>query len=367
LAATQQTPVSGTVEPLNLVAVQQVDDETAIGSADLAVVNAGLTGTGNTNWYAYTLNKSGTGTITWNRTGGTVIVYPGAAFQISSGIVQVLSAIDPFTDSTATGIDTTKSLPITVASGGTLEYTGGSNSGIQLDRLSSLNISSGGQVLLTAASNHANRSLLLVGGLTIATGGKLDLGNNDLDVQGGSLSALGSLVSQGYNPASGGNWNSGSGITSSAAANDSTHLTALGIIQNNQSGSALYTASHPFDGITPGASDILVKFTYFGDADLSGVVDGTDYSRIDNGYLNNLTGWFNGDFNYDGVINGSDYTLIDNSFNTQGASLAAETGDASPLAAPTAQIGGSSAVPEPTTLGLLGLGTLGLLGRRRKA
>jgi hypothetical protein len=30
------------------------------------------------------------------------------------------------------------------------------------------------------------------------------------------------------------------------------------------------------------------------------------------------------DFNYDGIINGSDYTLIDNAYNTQGASLAAE-------------------------------------------
>ena len=52
-------------------------------------------------------------------------------------------------------------------------------------------------------------------------------------------------------------------------------------------------------------------------------MDGTDYSRIDNGYLNHLTGWANGDFNYDGVVDGSDYTFIDNAFNSQGASLAA--------------------------------------------
>jgi hypothetical protein len=113
-----------------------------------------------------------------------------------------------------------------------------------------------------------------------------------------------------------------------------------------------------------------VKYTYFGDANLDGKVDGSDYSRIDNAYLYNrthptapLTGWFNGDFNYDGVINGSDYTLIDNAFNTQGALIASE------IAAPTAQIAGdsgASAVPEPATLGLLGLGALGLLSRRRR-
>ena len=73
-----------------------------------------------------------------------------------------------------------------------------------------------------------------------------------------------------------------------------------------------------------------------------------------------LTGWFNGDFNYDGVINGSDYTLIDNAFNTQGAQLAAQ------IASPTAEIAAISAVPEPTTLGLLGMSAIAVLGRRRR-
>jgi len=77
----------------------------------------------------------------------------------------------------------------------------------------------------------------------------------------------------------------------------------------------------------------------------------------------NISGWQNGDFNYDGVVNGSDYTLIDNAFNSQGTQIAAE------IATPTAQIAGSgatSAVPEPTTLGLLGIGAISLLGRRRR-
>jgi hypothetical protein len=69
-------------------------------------------------------------------------------------------------------------------------------------------------------------------------------------------------------------------------------------------------------------TDVLVKFTYYGDANLDGKVDGTDYSRIDSGYLTKATGWYNGDLNYDGVVDGSDYTLMDNAFNTQGASLA---------------------------------------------
>jgi hypothetical protein len=110
---------------------------------------------------------------------------------------------------------------------------------------------------------------------------------------------------------------------------------------------------------------VLVKYTYYGDANLDGAVDGSDYTLIDNGFTNHLSGWQNGDFNYDGVVDGSDYTLIDNAFNTQGASLGSNP--AALIAGSTSQIaGGTSAVPEPATLGLLGLGAIGLLGRRRR-
>jgi hypothetical protein len=77
-------------------------------------------------------------------------------------------------------------------------------------------------------------------------------------------------------------------------------------------------------------TDVLVKYTYYGDTDLNGGVDGSDYTRIDNGFLNHLTGWSNGDLNYDGIINGSDYTLIDNAYNMQGAALAAQIAPAMP-------------------------------------
>ena len=129
----------------------------------------------------------------------------------------------------------------------------------------------------------------------------LDLGGNDADFPATTLATVNGWIATGY---SAGNWN-GTGIDSSFAAANSGNLTGLGVIQNNQSGSALFTASHQFDGTTPGPADVLVKYTWYGDANLSGNVDGSDYSRIDNGFLHHLTGWFTGDFNYDGVINGS--------------------------------------------------------------
>jgi hypothetical protein len=163
-----------------------------------------------------------------------------------------------------------------------------------------------------------------------------DLEGDALDISGDDLRTVNSEVNQGYDN---GSWQGG-GIYSSTAANDSGHLTAIGVVQNNQSGNALFTSNNTFDGSVPGAGDILVKYTYYGDANLDGKVDGSDYSLIDAGYGSDglLTGWYNGDFNYDGVVDGTDYTLIDNAYNNQRPatgifSLNASAG--SPLEIPT--------------------------------
>jgi hypothetical protein len=75
-----------------------------------------------------------------------------------------------------------------------------------------------------------------------------------------------------------------------------------------------------------------------------------------------MTGWANGDFNYDGVIDGSDYTLIDNAFNTQGSQINGTS--ASLVAKTTEQIAVTASVPEPTISGLLTLSLIGTLRRR---
>ena len=58
-------------------------------------------------------------------------------------------------------------------------------------------------------------------------------------------------------------------------------------------------------------------YTYAGDADLNGKLDGDDYFRIDTGFASNATGWVNGDFDYNGHINGDDYFILDRNLGRQ--------------------------------------------------
>jgi hypothetical protein len=170
--------------------------------------------------------------------------------------------------------------------------------------------------------------------LSIGSEGTLDVTDNTLRLTSGDIKGITSLLTSG--PNSGAGYWKGSGILSSTAAADTTFLTSLGVLQA--------AADTTLDGLTLYAGNVLIKYTYYGDANLDAKVDGSDYSLIDNGSLNHLTSWFNGDFNYDGVVNGSDYTLIDNAFNSQGASLAAAV-------APMARKAAASGVwARPTTL-----------------
>ncbi len=203
-------------------------------------------------------------------------------------------------------------ISVEVTSGSTLNV-------VSVEHLASLTVDSGAVANIEGTTNTLVTSGLTFAGAADHWQGQLDLNSNSLILHNGVLSAITNQIKSGFNAQDGGNWQ-GEGVTSSAAANDTTYLTALGVIQNSTdgttSGPTLYTN---FGSKTAIASDVLVKYTYYGDANLDGHIDGSDYSRIDNGYLTSGVGWANGDFNYDGSVDGSDYTLIDNAFNTQGA------------------------------------------------
>jgi hypothetical protein len=193
--------------------------------------------------------------------------------------------------------------------------------GVTSASLGSLILAPGETDVVAPPDVHSDRFVVVLNSLSIAGStnawqGSLDLNGNDLIVDNGNLATLTNEIESG-------------GIISSTAAANSTHLTTLGIeLNNNGDGQPLFgsgAAGGLFDGQNPPLNAVLIKYTYFGDANLDGKVDGSDYSRIDNGYLNHLTGWANGDFNGDGVIDGTDYTLIDNAFNSQGPILSTQT------------------------------------------
>jgi hypothetical protein len=75
-------------------------------------------------------------------------------------------------------------------------------------------------------------------------------------------------------------------------------------------------------------NDILVKFTWNGDANIDGVVNADDYFQIDSGFISQKGGWYNGDFNYDGVVNADDYFQIDSAFIGQSGPLSASQPEA---------------------------------------
>ncbi len=264
---------------------------------------------------------------------------------------------------------------INVGTGTLLIAANPTGTGIGHRALASISVGSGALFKIAAPPSSADRQAIVVASLSLAGStagftGLVDLTGNDLVVQNGNLAQLTAAVKQGFNA---GSWQGSAGISSATAAANSTHLTALGVIQNSTDGTTGGSTLYPnFDGVSGGAAtDVLIKYTYYGDANLDGAVTSADYTRIDAGFLSQggstlLTGWLNGDFNYDGTINGSDYTLIDNAFNTQGAAFAASI--AGEIARPTAQISGSEStalVPEPSVLALAGLSAASLLTRRR--
>ncbi len=306
------------------------------------------------------LTKLGSGTITLTAAesyvGGTKV--NGGALTLASGASIAGTSVTVAAGATM-NVNGALSSSATLTSNGTTNFGANSGGGILTRTLSSLTVGSAGAVSIAGPVSHGSRTLLVTGSLSFASNssGAMDMTGNDMVIHNGNVANINSEIGRGYD---GGAWN-GSGILSSSAAGGSD--TALGYELNSNGSTALLNT---FDGQTVTSTDVLVKYTYVGDANLDGIVNGSDYTLIDNGLNNGLTNWQNGDFNYDGVVNGDDYTLIDNAFNTQGASLAGMATDM--IAVQTSQIAtnSSSAVPEPAVAVLAATGVIGFVKRRRR-
>ena len=170
--------------------------------------------------------------------------------------------------------------------------------------------------------------------------GQLDLGNNDLilDYDGATpLADIQDMIRAGYN---GGDW-LGNGITSSTA--NANRNFAVGVADNANL-AIPFDGTRLFSGQVVDTTTILVKFTHRIDLDLDGVITTNDATIFNSRYSEGAPAyWSIGDLDYDRVFTTNDATLFNSFYNEALAS-----------------------VPEPATLGVLGLAGAGLLGQRRR-
>ena len=145
--------------------------------------------------------------------------------------------------------------------------------------------------------------LISTNALAITGGGKLVL-YSDLIVHGGSLaSAWNGTNYTGITGRIQRGGNGGQGSGPGIEAFQGPPVGTLAVASDADLGKSTFDDVH-----LVGPTDILLKYTFAGDANLDGKIDADDYFQIDSNYDTPPTSlnYYKGDFNYDGVINGDD-------------------------------------------------------------
>ncbi|HYO08349.1 MAG TPA: hypothetical protein VER17_05210 [Tepidisphaeraceae bacterium] len=270
--ATANLAVSGTVS--STAGSLSIPGATTVNSGGTLNVNGGTLSNGSLD-VSGTLNLGGgtatvAGATTFNPS--TTLVLGGGS--LTSGTLTSAFALDLTAGSiTSTGaatvgpalanagrinlIDCAVSGTINMSAGAVLNTAGVvALAGSVLGRAGSLQVGEG-----TTAMAPGGQKLAAVQSVSVATGGALDLADNKLVVSGHSLAAVRDLVASGRN---GGAWNgawNGAGVNTSRP-DAVAGLTALGVATAGDVGKS------SFGGATGlAASDVLVMYTYAGDAE----------------------------------------------------------------------------------------------------
>ena len=209
-----------------------------------------------------------------------------------------------------------------------------------------------------ALSVNAGVARMLPGGaspsvtksLTVAPTAALDVTDNSLviDYDGPSpLNDVKDRIASGY---AGGSW-TGDGIRSSTAA--SVSGTGVGFAEASALGIS------DFHGEPLDDTALVIAYARYGDANLDGSVNLSDFNRLAANFGSTSGTWSSGDFNYDGQVNLADFNLLAANFGLSASGPALTPGDWSTLA---------TAVPEPAagTLALAAFSCLRARNRRRR-
>jgi hypothetical protein len=293
---------------------------------------------------------------------GTNLSGPNGNIQVLAGN-HTISAPLRFNRTTNVNVAVGTSLTVTnnqtAQVGAGLIKSGVGNLEMKHVRAASLAVNDG--LLRITGSGGAATGVSNVGPVSISASGRLDLRDNKLitstspgTASAGTYNGLQGDVQRAYNF---GAWDQPGMTTSMPAA--AAGLTTIGVATGAQIRGLGPTDTDTFGGQTINGASTVAMYTYAGDANLDGVIDGGDYGIIDNfAQIPGASGYANGDFNYDGVIDGGDYGIIDNNIQAQGAPFPTSSGSVG--------LASVSAVPEPTACGFAIVAGAGLLARRRR-
>ncbi|MDX1962847.1 MAG: PA14 domain-containing protein [Pirellulales bacterium] len=291
------------------------------------------------------MTSSGVLNVNHNDTAGRV-VGTGAGFGTAAGTVNV-AAQQTF------NVDGLRVNKLSLAAGNATNFT-------------RVNVATndGGSAGLVVINNTAADAA----GLVMGNESYLDLNDNDLVLYHNDsvnspnpIAAVTALVDNYYSFGSA----PGNGVPmiGSTAVDNSSGTRVIIPVDNLNSqfgdvGNPFYDLTLGDSGMGTGFNQVIVRFTYPGDYNLDGKVDGSDYVVVDSNQgatsAGLTSGWTLGDGDFDGVVTSADYLPIDSFFGS---------GVGNPLSNPVV-----TAIPEPSTwvLGSLAAIGLGVMGLRRR-
>jgi autotransporter-associated beta strand protein len=228
-------------------------------------------------------------------------------------------------------------------------------------------VNQGALIVGMPGSLPSNSSLALTGGnavlapdigqvtlssLSISGNSTLDIGNNHVIINYGASDPMATIYSYLKSGSLG-----GPGIISSFTATPTNGFNyGVGFADGA-------------DGIVSGLSSgqIEIKYTLLGDANLDGIVNGSDFSILAANFGQGYTNWDQGNFLFTPTINGADFAALAANFGQgdSGADGAVTAADFAALDEFAAINGLLADVPEPASTSVLAAMAVGCLRRRR--